>query len=68
MSHKFKPPKSAPKKVKQMPLPLPQIRLGLPRASGETAHKIIGKLAKAGDFSSVDELNAHLQQLMDSAN
>ncbi len=66
MSHKIKPPKSAMKKVKQIPLPLPQIRLGLPRASGETAHKIIGKLAEAGDFSSVDELNAHLQRLMDS--
>jgi len=49
-----------------MPLPLPKIRTGLPRASGETAQKVIGKLAKQGDFSSIDELNAHLQRLMDS--
>lgn len=66
MSHKFKPPKPARKKVHQMPSPVPQIRLGLPRARGETAQKIIGKIAQARDFSSVDELNAHLQQLMDS--
>ena len=63
MSHKFKPPKSPRKKVYQMPSPGPQIRLGLPRASGETAQKIIGKIAQDGDFSSVDELNAHLQRL-----
>lgn len=66
MSHKCKPPKSAQKKVKQMALPQPQIRLGLPRASGETAQKVIGKLAKEGDFSNIDELNAHLQRLMAS--
>jgi hypothetical protein len=39
---------------------------GLPRASGETAQKIIGKLAKEGNFSNIDELNAHLQRLMAS--
>ena len=66
MSHKFKPPKSAQKKVKQAPLLQPHIRLGLPRASGETANKIIGKIAKQGNFSSIDELNAHLQKLMAS--
>jgi tetratricopeptide (TPR) repeat protein len=66
VSHKFKPPKCGRKKAKQMPLPQPQIRLGLPRASGETAQKVIGKLAKEGDFSTIDELNAHLQRLMAS--
>src|SRR6202043_2926714 len=53
-------------KVKQTPLPQPQISLGLPRASGETARKVIGKLVKEGDFSNIDELNAHLQRLMAS--
>ena len=66
MSHKFKPPKSTQKKVTQTPLLGPQIRLGLPHASGETAQKVIGKLAKEEDFSTVDELNAHLQRLMAS--
>ena len=66
VSHKFKQPKTAAKKVKQMPLPLPKMYTGLPRASAETAHKVIGKLAQEGNFSSIDELNAHLQRLMDS--
>jgi len=66
MSHKLKPPKSAQKRVKQMPSFQPQIRLGLPPASGETANKIISKIARQENFSSIDELNAHLQRLMAS--
>jgi hypothetical protein len=66
VGHKFKPPKTTQKKVKQMPSPLPKMYTGLPRASGETAHKVIGRLAQEGNFSSIDELNAHLQGLMDS--
>lgn len=66
MSHKLKPPKPARKKAKQMRLPPPQVRTGLPRAGGEMAQKVIGKLAREGDFTSIDELNAHLQRLMAS--
>jgi tetratricopeptide (TPR) repeat protein len=66
MAHKFKSPKSPRKNVQQMPSSQPQFHVGLPRASDETAGKIIGKLAEEGNFSSVDELNAHLQRLIAS--
>jgi tetratricopeptide (TPR) repeat protein len=66
MSHKFKPPKPTSKKVKQMPSPMPGARVGLPPVNLERAHEVIGKLAKEGNFKSVKELNAHLEQLMAS--
>ena len=44
MSHKFKPPKPMGKSVKQMPLPLPKVRVGLPRIDTERTHEVIGKL------------------------
>ena len=66
MSHKFKPPKPTSKNLKQMPLPLPKMRVAMPPVNLERAHEVIGKLAKEGNFQSVDELNAHLQQLMAS--
>jgi tetratricopeptide (TPR) repeat protein len=64
MSHKFKPPKPTGKKVKQMHLP--RARIGLPPVNVEKAHEVIGKLAREGNFQSVDELNAHLERLMAS--
>jgi tetratricopeptide (TPR) repeat protein len=66
MSHKFKTPKPTSKKLKQMPLPLPSVRVAMPPINLERTHETIGKLAKEGNFKSVDELNAHLQQLMAS--
>ena len=45
MSHKFKPPKPTSKKMTQMPLPLPRVRIGLPPVNLEKAHEVIGKLA-----------------------
>jgi tetratricopeptide (TPR) repeat protein len=66
MSHKFKSPKPTGKKLKQMPLPLPRVRIGPPLPNMEKAHQVIGKLAKEGNFQSVEELNAHLEQLMAS--
>jgi len=64
VSHKFKPPKPAGKKVKQMHLP--RARIGLPPVNMERAQQVIGKLAREGSFKSVDELNAHLERLMAS--
>ena len=66
MGHKFKQPRTDQRKVKPIQLPPPRMITGLPRPSGEKAHKVIGKLATEGNFSTIDELNAHLQQLTDS--
>jgi len=66
MSHKLKPPKPASKKLTQMPLPLPRARIGMPPVNLEKVHQVIGKLAKEGSFKSVEELNAHIEQLMAS--
>ena len=55
---------------KKITKPLPPVGLkhviGLPRASSERTHKVIGALTKQGNFGSIDDLNAHLRKLMDS--
>jgi tetratricopeptide (TPR) repeat protein len=66
MRHNCETPKPREKKVKSMPSAGPKLLTGLPRASSERAHKVIGKLAKQGNFQSIDDLNAHLRKLMDS--
>ena len=45
---------------------LPRARIGLPPVNMERAQQVIGKLAREGNFKSVDELNAHLERLMAS--
>ena len=64
MSHKFKQPK--PLKGAAKEIPFPAFRTGPPVANTEKAHKVIGKLATEGNFRNIDELNAHLQQVMAS--